>query len=165
MDRTHDLLTADGHPIARLEVAADRGAGRAVPAHGTPLDFVRPSAVARRWEVRQLQARWGHVEKPSAVRERFAIVPDDAPDQRIEPHGVPWRRHWTVRADGGRWARLDQGVVRRRWHEVRLAAPLDVRPGTEDERSLLVVAWIVALVDTTPPSGVRGLRAGGAGSS
>ena len=173
----HELVAADGHVLAGLEVAAGRDAGAIVV--GTRQWSVRRPPASRVWTV-TAGPRTGAgpaepaggdapersfdgevvatITKPSAIRERFELtVGDDR--LAIEPHGPVGRRRWVVSHRGEPTIEVVQGVVRRRWHELRPLddadpAPVDGTPG----RSTLILAFVVGLVDTTPPSGLGGLR-------
>jgi hypothetical protein len=179
----HQLVDADGRVVAGLEVAPSRDTG-AIVVDGRRWSVRRPPT-GRDWTVTVSAGGSpasntpdgggssgigsagdpvATITKPSAVRERFELA---LAVERftIEPRGPIGRRRWVVTAAGVPMMEVTQGLVRRRWHELRSA-------GTPPERGdrlatggiglepplTLVVAFVVALVDTTPPTGLSGLR-------
>jgi hypothetical protein len=164
--RGHELVDADGMVLAGFEVAASRDRGAIV-------------VDGRRWAVRRMPAGrvWtitdgaasdervvATITKPSAIRERFEL--EVAGDRcAIAPRGPIGRRRWVVAAGDEPVLEVTQGVVRRRWHDLRATG----RPSAGGDRAsnadvarapslTLVVAFVLALVDTRPPTGLRGLR-------
>jgi hypothetical protein len=174
----HELVDADGEVLASIEVAASRDTGAIVV--GPRRWSVRRPPTSRTWTV-TAGAPGGDdpaapvegdvpdpaptdeviatITKPSAIRERFEIrFPFGDEPLVIEPHGLIGRRRWAVGHHHAPTIEVVQGVVRRRWHELRPTDPEAAPSGGAPEVSRLLVAFVVALVDTTPPTGLGGLR-------
>lgn len=170
----HDLVDAEGTVVAHLDVAVSRDTG-AIVVDGRRWPVRRPPG-GRDWRVTAAAFdapgdapaspadTVATITKPSAIRERFVLT-IATETFAIEPRGPIGRRRWEVRGDGTQLIEVTQGLVRRRWHEL---APAGDAPqgaawlpvGDDDAASTLtlVVAFVVALVDTTPPTGLGGLR-------
>lgn len=135
-----------------LEVSPDRDGGWVVPRDGDGWQVA--------WQGRTLRftrSTGGVVataHKPSLFRERFEL--DGAALPLVGGIEVAstrrWWRRWRLTApDGTRIGRVERGRWPGRTHELVLR-------GTGDPVELAaVVGWLVALVTTDPPSGLRRL--------
>jgi hypothetical protein len=151
----HELVDADGRVLVGLDVAPDRNGG-AIVVEDRRWSVQRPPS-SRRWTVTSASGpALATITKPSAIRERFELVVADEP-VTIEPRGPIGRRRWSVARRGEPTIEVVQGVVRRRWHDLHAVGTASMLRGGVVEPLTCVVAFVVALVDTTPPSGLRGL--------
>lgn len=141
-----------------LEVAARRDAGRVVPRESDAWQVV--------WQGRTLcfTSATGTVvataHKPSTIRERFELGGAALPvlgTVEVVPDRPWWRRWRLTTADGMPLGRVERGRWPGRTHALTLS-------GVGDPTELAaVLGWLVTLVTTDPPSGLRRLGERGRG--